>query len=130
MTPKDGDITIVPKVKFRGTLTISKYKKHEHTNLCDNNCTIKDSLIQIDGKDSFQYDFELGEAGIEDKKTEIYTELKIEPGNYYVLDYKLELPQHDEIDRFADKFDLIFNSDIEAKITQENNPGWEEDGTQ
>lgn len=130
MTPKDSDITIVPKVKFEGTLTISKYKKHEHTGLCNDDCNEEDILVEIDGEDYKEYQFNLGEAGMQDKKTEVFTELKIEPGHYYVLDYRLKLFKSEDIDKFNSRFTLTFSSDIEAKITQENNPGWEEDGIQ
>ena len=130
MIPKDGDITIVPKLKFEGTLTISKYKKHEHTSLCNDNCNEKDILVKIDGEDYQEYQFNLGEAGTQDKKNEVFTELKIEPGHYYILDYSLKLFNGEDIDKFSSNFNLIFSSDIEAKITQENNSGWEENGTQ
>lgn len=126
MTPKDSNITIVPKLKFKGALTISKYKKHEHTSLCNDDCNKEDILVNIDGQDYKKYQFNLGEAGTQDKKTEVYTELKIEPGHYYILDYTLELFNGDDIDKFSSDFNLIFSSDIEAKITQENNSGWEE----
>lgn len=126
MTPKDSDITIVPKLKFEGTLTISKYKKHEHTSLCNDNCNEKGILVNIDGQDYKEYQFNLGEAGTQDKKNEVFTELKIEPGHYYILDYKLKLFNGEDIDKFSSDFNLIFSSDIEAKITQENNSGWEE----
>lgn len=126
MTPKDSDITIVPKLKFEGTLTISKYKKHEHTSLCNDNCNEKGILVKIDGEDYKEYQFNLGEAGTQDKKNEVFTELKIEPGHYYILDYKLKLFNGEDIDKFSSDFNLIFSSDIEAKITQENNSGWEE----
>ena len=126
MIPKDGDVVIVPKVKFQGALNLRKYKKHEHIESCNSNCTEEDSLVQIEGKDFKQYDFELGEAGIEDKKNGVYTELKIEPGHYYTLDYEIKLFNAEDIDKISSNFNLIFNSDIEAKITQENNAGWEE----
>ena len=130
MTPKDSDITIVPKLKFQGTLTISKYKKHEHTSLCNDDCNENDILVKIDGEDYKEYQFNLGEAGTKDEKNEVFTELKIEPGHYYILDYELKLFNGEDIDKFSSNFNLIFSSDIEAKITQENNSGWEENGTQ
>ncbi|WP_133015698.1 starch-binding protein [Clostridium cuniculi] len=130
MTPKDSDITIVPKLKFEGKLTISKYKKHEHTSLCNDNCNEKYILVKIDGEDYKEYQFNLGEAGTKDEKNEVFTELKIEPGHYYILDYELKLFNGEDIDKFSNDFNLIFSSDIEAKITQENNSGWEENGTQ
>lgn len=87
-------------------------------------------MVKIDGEDYKEYQFNLGEAGIQDKKNEVFTELKIEPGHYYILDYKLKLFNGEDIDKFSSDFNLIFSSDIEAKITQENNSEWEENGTQ
>ena len=125
MTSKSNAV-IIPKIKFEGTLVIRKYKKHSHTNDCNKDCNTEDTLIKIDGEDYKEYKFNLGEAGVQDEKTEVFTELKIDPGNYYILDYSLKLFDSEHIDELNRNFTLTFKSDIKAKITQENNHGWEE----
>ena len=57
------------------------------------------------------------------------TALKVEPGYYYKVDYKLKLVSQGKIDIIADEFKLKFDSSIKAKVTQENNPGWSENGS-
>ena len=43
-----------------------------------------------------------------------------------ILDYSLKLFDSEHIDELNRNFTLTFKSDIKAKITQENNHGWEE----
>jgi hypothetical protein len=50
------------------------------------------------------------------------------PGSRYKLTYKLILKSYSDIGDIA-QFDLLFSSRIKAKLTQENNPSWAEDGT-
>ena len=73
MTSKSNAV-IIPKIKFEGTLVIRKYKKHSHTNDCNKDCNTEDTLIKIDGEDYKEYKFNLGEAGVQDEKTEVFTE--------------------------------------------------------
>ena len=110
MTSKSNAV-IIPKIKFEGTLVIRKYKKHSHTNDCNKDCNTEDTLIKIDGEDYKEYKFNLGEAGVQDEKTD------------YILDYSLKLFDSEHIDELNRNFTLTFKSDIKAKITQENNHG-------
>lgn len=53
----------------------------------------------------------------------------VEPGTRYKLTYKLILKSHEDIGDITG-FNLLFSSRIRAKLTQENNPLWSEDGTE
>lgn len=52
---------------------------------------------------------------------------KVQPGFRYKLTYVLNLKSYDDIGDVM-PFNLTFSSRIKAKITQENNPGWTNDG--
>ena len=52
----------------------------------------------------------------------------ISPGARYKLTYKLILNSYQDISDIA-QFNLLFSSRIRAKLTQENNPSWLDDGT-
>lgn len=54
---------------------------------------------------------------------------KIQPGFRYKLTYTLTLNSYDDIGDLM-PFNLSFQSRIKAKITQENNPGWGNDGSE
>ena len=53
---------------------------------------------------------------------------KVQPGFRYKLTYVLNLKSYNDIGDVM-PFGLTFSSRIKAKITQENNPGWTNDGT-
>lgn len=51
----------------------------------------------------------------------------LEPGTRYKISYKLYLKSYEDIGDL-DAFKIQFSSRIRAKLTQENNPNWDEDG--
>lgn len=71
-------------------------------------------------------DYKLKESGITIKKAD--QSLAMEPGFYYEINYKLDLRSANDIGDLSG-FDLKFNSSLIAKATQENNPGWNQEGT-
>jgi hypothetical protein len=52
----------------------------------------------------------------------------ISAGSRYKITYSLKLKSYGDIGDIA-QFNLLFSSRIRAKLTQENNPSWAEDGT-
>ena len=111
MLPKGTKPIISAQTKFTGNIIVNKYRKGSGTAIGDP--ISKEIKIVKSGE----------EYSIED------TALKVEPGYYYKVDYKLKLVSQDKIDSIADDFKLRFDSSIKAKITQENNPNWSESGT-
>ena len=111
MLPKGEDPIIEAKRKFTGEIIISKYKSDSDTPIGD---TIVKNIKIIKSGEEYE---------IKD------TSLKVEPGYYYKVDYKLKLFSQNSIDAISeDGFKLKFNSSIKARITQENNSNWSEDG--
>lgn len=53
--------------------------------------------------------------------------LLIEPGSYFLIDYELVLKSQTEIGD-PKAFNMIFEADVKAKVSQENNPAWLVDG--
>lgn len=53
----------------------------------------------------------------------------MKPGSVYKVYYKLILKDKDSIDAVSDEFSLEFTSSLTAKATQENNPGWNVEGS-
>ena len=104
--------SITPNTKFTGNIIIEKYNS-----LNDKIETIIEELKIVETS--------------EESKVTISTEdLLVEPGFYYKIAYDLNLFNMKSIDRNAKEFNLYFKSNISATVTQENNPGWEEDGSQ
>ena len=111
MLPKGTTPIISAETKFTGNIIVNKYKKGSNVAIGDP--ISKEIKIVKSGE----------EYSIED------TALKVEPGYYYKVDYKLKLVSQGKIDVIADEFKLKFDSSIKAKVTQENNPSLSESGT-
>lgn len=104
MLPSGKDPIIVAKTKFTGNIIINKYKKGSDTAVGEP--IVKEIKIVKSGE----------KYSIED------ISLKVEPGFYYNVDYNLKLYSKGNIDFVSqDGFKLKFDSEIKAKITQENN---------
>ena len=111
MLPKGTKPIISAETKFTGNIIVNRYK--EGSDIAIGEPISKEIKIVKSGE----------EYSIKD------TALKVEPGYYYKVDYKLKLVSQGKIDIIADEFKLKFDSSIKAKVTQENNPGWSENGS-
>lgn len=105
--------SITPNTKFTGNIIIEKYNSL--------NEKIGETIIE---------ELKIVETSEESKVTISTEDLLVEPGFYYKIAYDLNLFNMKSIDRNAKEFNLYFKSNISATVTQENNPGWEEDGSQ
>ena len=104
MLPSGKNPIISAKTKFTGNIIINKYKKGSNTAVGEP--IVKEIKIVKSGE----------KYSIED------ISLKVEPGFYYNVDYNLKLYSKGNIDFVSqDGFKLKFDSEIKAKITQENN---------
>ncbi|MBU5316106.1 carboxypeptidase-like regulatory domain-containing protein [Clostridium bornimense] len=104
MLPTGEEPIISAKIKFTGSILINKYK--QGTNIPVGEPIVKEIKIIKSGE----------KYSIDD------ISLKVEPGFYYNIDYNLKLYSKGSIDTISEKgFKLKFNSEIKAKITQENN---------
>lgn len=111
MAPNGKVVSVKPKTKFKGSVTITQYSKNGEE-------------IRSDTQD-----FEIGSKGRNDlKNLNRITTLKAEPGYYYLIDYRINLIERKDIDKSSSEFTLQFNSQISVVATQENNSGWNENG--
>ena len=108
LSKKETPSIIEPQLKFTGEVTVRKYSKANEDVKVGEDIVVPIEVVESgDG----------GEITIED--------LKIDPGFYYTIDYKIILKDKDLIDPFKN-FKLKFDSSIDVKATQENNAGWDE----
>ena len=108
LSKKETPSIMEPQLKFTGEVTVRKYDKASGDIKIGEDIVVPIKVVESgDG----------GEITIED--------LKIDPGFYYTIDYKIILKDKGLIDPFK-SFKLKFDSSIDVKVTQENNDGWEE----
>ena len=108
LSKKETPSIMEPQLKFTGEVTIRKYDKGNEDVKVGEDIVVPIEVVESgDG----------GEIIIED--------LKIDPGFYYTIDYKIILKDKGLIDPFK-SFKLKFDSSIDVKVTQENNAGWDE----
>ncbi|MBU5316101.1 carboxypeptidase-like regulatory domain-containing protein [Clostridium bornimense] len=107
LSKREIPITMEPQLKFTGEVTVRKYDKAKGNVKVGEDIIVPIKVVESgDG----------GEINIED--------LKIDPGFYYTVDYKIILKSKGLIDPFK-SFKLKFDSSIDVKATQENNDEWE-----
>lgn len=106
---KDTNATIPIAEKMEGTLFINRLDASGNT------LESKSYPFTIKGKDDIVYIS--------------HENIKVEPNESYKVTYQLNLKSASEVDPYASDFTLTFDSQISVKLTQENNSGWNEDGT-
>lgn len=131
------DLTTTPQVLVKGakdSITANeKFKVKFTLQKCDGsgNAIVGENPIVLDSKDlnaKGNYVIKNGN-GTGTQVLQAQCLAKIQPGFRYKLTYTLTLNSYDDIGDVM-PFNLSFSSRIKAKMTQENNPSWGNDGSE
>lgn len=121
-----ADAIILKKIKSSILEALEKMVVNFEIKKFDSKGTLIDTINCSSKNLNATGDYKLKESGITIKKADC--SLAMEPGFHYEINYTLNLRSANDIGDLSG-FDLKFNSSLIAKATQENNPGWNQDGS-